>query len=373
MTAVRGLALGPARWTQRPRFDLDALTAGDDEGARLDAALRRHAGAARGRRGAGSRGRGRDLRGAGAAARRRARSSRPRAPRSRPASRRRARSGRRADEVAAAFDGVDDAYLRARAIDVRDVADRVLLELARARGARRRPSRGSSSPTSSRPARSRSSTRPSRTGSSPPAAARSTTPRSSPGRSASRCSSASAPRCSQSPRAPRSRIDGEARSPSSPTPPPRRRSSERREAEAAARAEALSAAAEPVTLADGRRIEVFANIGNADDARLAVEQGAEGVGLLRTEFLFHDRATPPSEDEQVAALTEIAERLAGPPADRAHARRRRRQAAAVRRARARGQPVPRQARHPACRWSSPSCSPPSCARSCAWPPSTRCR
>jgi phosphoenolpyruvate-protein kinase (PTS system EI component) len=66
-------------------------------------------------------------------------------------------------------------------------------------------------------------------------------------------------------------------------------------------------------LADGRRIEVFANIGNARDARLAVEQGAEGVGLLRTEFLFHDRATPPSEDEQVAALTEIAERLEGRP------------------------------------------------------------
>ena len=66
-------------------------------------------------------------------------------------------------------------------------------------------------------------------------------------------------------------------------------------------------------LADGRRIEVFANIGNASDARLAIEQGAEGVGLLRTEFLFHERATPPSEDEQVAALTEIAERLGGRP------------------------------------------------------------
>ncbi|HEY6886556.1 MAG TPA: putative PEP-binding protein, partial [Solirubrobacter sp.] len=85
----------------------------------------------------------------------------------------------------------------------------------------------------------------------------------------------------------------------------------RREADAVARAEALTAAREPVVLADGRRIEVFANIGNAGDARLAVSQGAEGVGLLRTEFLFHDRATPPSEDEQVAALTEIAEALGG--------------------------------------------------------------
>ena len=50
---------------------------------------------------------------------------------------------------------------------------------------------------------------------------------------------------------------------------------------------------EPVALADGRRIEVFANIGSAADAGQAVAQGAEGVGLLRTEFLFLDRAEPP--------------------------------------------------------------------------------
>ena len=48
---------------------------------------------------------------------------------------------------------------------------------------------------------------------------------------------------------------------------------------------------------------MFANVGSAEEARAAVEQGAEGVGLLRTEFLFLDRATPPDEDEQVAALT----------------------------------------------------------------------
>jgi phosphoenolpyruvate-protein kinase (PTS system EI component) len=44
-----------------------------------------------------------------------------------------------------------------------------------------------------------------------------------------------------------------------------------------------------------------------------VEQGAEGVGLLRTEFLFLDRATPPTEDEQVEALTAIASALQGRP------------------------------------------------------------
>ena len=61
------------------------------------------------------------------------------------------------------------------------------------------------------------------------------------------------------------------------------------------------------------RIEVFANIGSAAEASAAVEQGAEGVGLLRTEFLFLDRAAPPDEDEQVQVLTEIARSLAGRP------------------------------------------------------------
>ena len=55
---------------------------------------------------------------------------------------------------------------------------------------------------------------------------------------------------------------------------------------------------------DGRRIEVFANIGSAADADLAVANGAEGVGLLRTEFLYLGRTEPPDEDEQV----EVADR-----------------------------------------------------------------
>ncbi|MEO8688718.1 MAG: phosphoenolpyruvate--protein phosphotransferase [Solirubrobacteraceae bacterium] len=88
---------------------------------------------------------------------------------------------------------------------------------------------------------------------------------------------------------------------------------ERRRADDAARAEALQRAGEPGALRDGRRVEVVANIGSAAEARPAVEQGAEGVGLLRTEFLFLDRVDPPSEDEQVAVLTEIAEALDGRP------------------------------------------------------------
>jgi phosphocarrier protein FPr len=85
----------------------------------------------------------------------------------------------------------------------------------------------------------------------------------------------------------------------------------RREAGAAARSALLARAAEPGALQDGRRIEVFANIGSVAEARRAVEMGAEGVGLLRTEFLFLDRASPPGEAEQVAVLKDIARALDG--------------------------------------------------------------
>ena len=65
--------------------------------------------------------------------------------------------------------------------------------------------------------------------------------------------------------------------------------------------------------ADGRRIEVFANIGSLDEARRAAEQGAEGCGLLRTEFLFLDRDAPPDEALQAAQYQRIAEAFAGRP------------------------------------------------------------
>lgn len=67
------------------------------------------------------------------------------------------------------------------------------------------------------------------------------------------------------------------------------------------------ASREPAVTSDGRRIEVAANVGNLADARRAVENGAEGIGLLRTEFLFLTRSTPPSEQEQIAALSQIGE------------------------------------------------------------------
>jgi phosphoenolpyruvate-protein phosphotransferase len=70
---------------------------------------------------------------------------------------------------------------------------------------------------------------------------------------------------------------------------------------------------EPAVLVDGHRVEVVGNIGKAKEAAAAVEAGAEGIGLMRTEFLFLDRETPPSEDEQFEAYTEMTRALNGLP------------------------------------------------------------
>jgi phosphoenolpyruvate-protein phosphotransferase (PTS system enzyme I) len=58
---------------------------------------------------------------------------------------------------------------------------------------------------------------------------------------------------------------------------------------------------------DGKRIEVAANIGSAEEAEGAISWGAEGVGLFRTEFLFMKRPDLPTEDEQYEAYRKVAE------------------------------------------------------------------
>ncbi len=73
-----------------------------------------------------------------------------------------------------------------------------------------------------------------------------------------------------------------------------------------ARAEALAAAQAPATTRDGHRVEVVANIGSLEDARRALEYGAEGVGLLRTEFLYLDRQDAPDEAAQMTLYEGIA-------------------------------------------------------------------
>jgi len=64
------------------------------------------------------------------------------------------------------------------------------------------------------------------------------------------------------------------------------------------------ATAEPVTL-DGVRITLRANVDLPEDAEFAAHSGAEGVGLMRTEFLVVGRATMPDEEEQYRAYTKV--------------------------------------------------------------------
>lgn len=61
----------------------------------------------------------------------------------------------------------------------------------------------------------------------------------------------------------------------------------------------------PGSTADGVAVQVFANVGDAAGARAAAEAGAEGIGLLRTEFLFGDRAVFPDEQEQFESYVEL--------------------------------------------------------------------
>ena len=64
---------------------------------------------------------------------------------------------------------------------------------------------------------------------------------------------------------------------------------------------------------DGFKVSLYGNIGNAHDALLVKEQGGEGVGLFRTEFLFMDVPEAPSEDSQLKAYREALEALDGRP------------------------------------------------------------
>lgn len=79
------------------------------------------------------------------------------------------------------------------------------------------------------------------------------------------------------------------------------------------KAAALASALEVCRTADGTRIELFANLGSVDDAAAAVSCGAEGSGLVRTEFLFLGRRDAPSEAEQLASYQAIATAMAGRP------------------------------------------------------------
>ena len=67
----------------------------------------------------------------------------------------------------------------------------------------------------------------------------------------------------------------------------------------------------PAVTLDGHKVEVVANIGTIRDCEGAHRNGAEGVGLYRTEFLFMDRDQLPSEEEQFIAYKEVVEAMEG--------------------------------------------------------------
>ncbi len=67
---------------------------------------------------------------------------------------------------------------------------------------------------------------------------------------------------------------------------------------------AVEIRSESVATRDGTPVEVAANVGRPAELDAAVEQGADGIGLYRTEFLFLDRESPPDEEEQYEAYVE---------------------------------------------------------------------
>ncbi|MED3668705.1 phosphoenolpyruvate--protein phosphotransferase [Geobacillus kaustophilus] len=70
---------------------------------------------------------------------------------------------------------------------------------------------------------------------------------------------------------------------------------------------------QPTVTADGVHVELAANIGTPDDVKGALANGAEGIGLYRTEFLYMGRSELPTEDEQFAAYKTVLEQMGGKP------------------------------------------------------------
>ncbi|GAE26167.1 phosphoenolpyruvate-protein phosphotransferase of PTS system [Halalkalibacter wakoensis JCM 9140] len=70
---------------------------------------------------------------------------------------------------------------------------------------------------------------------------------------------------------------------------------------------------EQTTTKDGQHVELAANIGTPKDLEGVINNGAEGIGLYRTEFLYMGRTELPSEEEQFQAYKEVVERMEGKP------------------------------------------------------------
>jgi phosphoenolpyruvate-protein phosphotransferase (PTS system enzyme I) len=68
---------------------------------------------------------------------------------------------------------------------------------------------------------------------------------------------------------------------------------------------------QPTVDADGKRFQLYANIGSPAEAQFAADNGAEGIGLFRTEFLYMDRTSAPTETEQFEAYQAVSDCMVG--------------------------------------------------------------
>jgi phosphotransferase system enzyme I (PtsI) len=96
-----------------------------------------------------------------------------------------------------------------------------------------------------------------------------------------------------------------------PTPPTIETFTKRQEQQREEKNELKQLASRPAITKDGTRISLQANIELPIEMDSIHETGAEGIGLLRTEFLFMNRRTPPNEDEQYETLRRVVERANG--------------------------------------------------------------
>ncbi|MDJ0752258.1 MAG: phosphoenolpyruvate--protein phosphotransferase [Ardenticatenaceae bacterium] len=99
----------------------------------------------------------------------------------------------------------------------------------------------------------------------------------------------------------------------SPTASELKEAEKRHQAADMAAAEARKTAHLEAITVDGRKIEVAANAGSVEDARKAAAAGADGIGLLRTEFIFIQAQTAPTEEEQTEIYAAIASEMNGRP------------------------------------------------------------
>jgi phosphoenolpyruvate-protein phosphotransferase/dihydroxyacetone kinase phosphotransfer subunit len=87
----------------------------------------------------------------------------------------------------------------------------------------------------------------------------------------------------------------------------------RKEVEQVKRQESLAKAKAPAVTKDGKTYQILANVSGPKEAKISYENGAEGVGLYRTEFLFMNREEAPSEEEQYQAYKAVCENMNGYP------------------------------------------------------------